>query len=52
MIYSGDENLAHQDQYPELYDAEGDPIDPLALPCEECGAAEGEECRPYCTTAP
>lgn len=49
MIYAGDENLAHEQQHPEAYDV-GD--DPLALPCEECGAPEGEECRPYCTGAP
>lgn len=45
MIYAGDEDLSHEQQNPELYD-EGDPID---YPCEECGADEGEECRPWCT---
>ena len=37
MIYAGDETLAHEQQHPEAYDG-GD--DPLALPCEECGARQ------------
>lgn len=45
-MYAGDEYLSHEQQHPELYDAEGDPID---RPCEECGAEPGEECRPDCT---
>ncbi|GAA1250275.1 hypothetical protein EEW87_17615 (plasmid) [Janibacter melonis] len=53
MMYAGEEELAHGDQHPEVYDDQGeDGGDPLDLPCEECGAEAGEECRPYCTAMP
>lgn len=48
-MYAGDEYLSHSQQHPELYDAEGDPLD---YECDECGAEAGEECRPYCTATP
>lgn len=44
-MYAGDEHLSDQQQSPELFKDDGDPID---YPCEECGAEPGEECRPYC----
>lgn len=28
-----------------------DTDDPLTMPCDECGAEVGEECRPTCTAA-
>ena len=45
-MYAGDEHLSLEQQHPELYDGEGDP---LYRPCEECGAEPGEECLPWCT---
>ena len=45
MSYAGDEYLSHEQQNPELYGGEGDPLD---LPCLDCGAEPGEECRRYC----
>lgn len=54
MMHSGDEHLTHEQQHPELYDAGewGPDGDPLDLPCDECGAEPGEECRPTCTGHP
>ena len=46
-MLAGDETMTHEQQYPELYDAQG--VGPLDWPCEECGAEPGEECRPACT---
>ena len=45
-MYAGDEDLSHEQQHPELYDGDSDPLDHL---CEECGAEPGEECLPWCT---
>jgi hypothetical protein len=45
-MYAGDETLSHEQQHPELYDGDSDPLD---YPCDECGAEPGEECRPWCT---
>lgn len=54
-MYAGDEDLTHEQQYPELYDAAtpagecSEDSDPLDWPCDECGAVPGETCRPTCT---
>ena len=44
--YSGDEHLSHEQQYPELYEDDADPMD---RPCDDCGAEPGEPCRVTCT---
>ena len=50
-MYAGDEFLSHEQANPELYDAWGSGVDnPVDWPCDECGAAAGEDCRPTCTT--
>ena len=50
-MHAGDEALSHEQANPELYDDRGSEVDgdPLDLPCDDCGAEAGEECRPTCT---
>ncbi len=44
MMYAGDEQLSDEQQNPELYGEDG----ALDVPCFDCGAEPGEECRRYC----